>query len=418
MKAASGNAMQITWYEMKKAITSPIIVGLLVVFIAFNGFQLISESYAKEELKAVNAITSAYGHNITDNRLQHMENDINNEIKKVGTLQDAETYLEEMTFEKYEQMDNSQQKAIDQTSLHYRYYVLGMTLETRYKAINMDGLREDFFKTVPKQGRLGGFMDSQFAKWEGRYEEIIETGEYKEWFFAGEYGMHSKLFRSLVKNIAVQSVLLVVLITALITNYEVEQRTQLTIYSTKKGRSLVWHKFSAAMTVSFLCFLLLAGFSLGIFFLVYDYSSVWATPVSSGLNWEYKLPYILWWPLTVWQYLLLTLLTELAVVLIVVMLTFAISLFVKNSYFTWVLCIAMLIAVFLLPSFLNAFPVLQFVSSLNVAAVLLNPHMYFNGGTTFSMIQYFEMWTILFWLLIALLSSGWEIRRFLKKDVV
>ena len=409
--------MQITWYEMKKAITSPIIVVLLVVFIVFNGFQLISQSYVKDELKIVNNIISTYGNTITDNKLQQMQGAIQKNVNQLATESDAKTYLEETTIEKYNQMDRSQQVATDRISLKYKYYVLAEELETRYKAINMDELREGLFKTAPVQGRLAGFMDSQFTKWEGRYEEVVKTEEYKEWFFAGEYRMHSELFRSLVKNIAVQSVLLVVLITALIANYEVEHRTQFTMYTTKKGRSLIRHKFSAAMGVSFLAFVLLAGFSLGIFFLTYDYSSVWQTPISSGLNWEYQLPYITWWPLTVWQYLLLALLTELVVVLIVAMLTFAISLYVKNSYFTWILGISLLVAVFLLPSFLNAFPVLQFITNLNIALVLLNPHMYFTGGTTFSMIQYFELWTILLWLLIALLSSGWGVRRFLIKDV-
>lgn len=409
--------MLITWHEMKKAITSPVIVILLVLFIAFNGFQVISQSLAKEELKVVNDITFLYGRTLTNASLQQMKDALDQDAKKLGTEEEVQDYLEAMTFEKYEREEVFRQQAIDQVSLNYTYYALGSELESRYTSIDMDELREDLFEASPMQGWLAGYMGNQFTKWESRYEKIVETAEYKEWFFAGQYRMHSELFRSLVKNIAVQSVLLVVLMTALIANYEVEQRTQSTVYTTKKGRKLIWHKFSAAMGVSLLIFILLAGFSLGIFFLTYDYSSVWQTPISSGLNWEYKLPYITWWPLTVWQFLILALLTELAVVLIVAILAFAISLYVKNSYFSWILCIAMLVAIFLLPSFLTAFPVLQFIASLNITLVLLNPHMYFNGGTTFSMIQFFELWTILLWLMIALLGSGLGIRRFLTKDV-
>lgn len=410
--------MQITWHEIKKATTSPVIVILLLLFIAFNGFQVISHSYAKEELKAVNEITSLYGRTITNDRLQQMKDALDRNVNKMGTEDEVQAYLEAMTVEKYDQVDGVRQKAIDQISLNYTYYTLGAELESRYKAIDMDELREDLFETSPMKGWLAGFMGNQFTKWEDRYEEIVETEEYKVWFFAGQYRMHSELFRSLVKNIAVQSVLLVVLVTALITNYEVEHQTQFTVYTTKIGRSLVWYKFSAVLHVSFLVFVLLAGFSLGIFFGTYDYSSVWQTLISSGLNWEYKLPYITWWPLTVWQFITLALLTELAVVLIVAILAFAISLYVKNSYLSWIICISGLVAIFLLPSFLNAFPVLQFIASLNISLVLLNPHMYFTGGTTFSMIQYFEVWTILLWLMIALLGSGWGIRRFLTKDVV
>lgn len=409
--------MRITWHEMKKAITSPVIVVLLVLFIVFNGFQIFSQSFLRDELKIVNDITSSYGNTITEARLLQMHRDIDGDVKQLGAQQDVELYLEEMTYEKYEQVNLADQQAIDRLSLNYTYYTLGMDLESRYKAIDMRELRKDLFDAAPMEGRLAEFMGGQFTKWENRYKEIVETEEYKEWFFAGHYRMHSELFRSLVKNIAVESILLVVLITALIANYEVEQRTQFTIYSTKKGRTLIWHKLQACLLVGMLAFALLAGGSMGLFFIVYDYSSVWNTAVSSGLNWEYKLPYITWWPLTVWQYLVLALLVELLVVLIVAVLTFTVSLYIRNSYFTWVICLAMLIALFLLPSFLNAFPVLQFIASLNLSLLLMNPHMYFTGGTTFTMIQYFELWTILLWLIISLISSGWAIRRFYIRDV-
>lgn len=410
--------MQITWYEFKKAITSPVVVILLVLFISFNAFQVISQSYAKEELKVVNEITSTYGSTITNDNLQQMKGNLYQDIKQLSSEQDVQTYLEKMTFEKYEQANATEQKAIDQLSLNYMYYALGDEIEERYNAINMTELRDGFFATHPLQGWLAAFMGQQFTKWENRYDEILETEEYKEWFFAGKYRMHSELFRYLVKNITIQSVLLVILMTTLIANYEVEHRSQFTIYTTKKGRNLIWHKFLASLSVSLLAFVLLVGFSLGVFFIVYDFSNVWNAPVSSALNWEYKLPYITWWPLTIWQFLVLAILIELFVVLIVSILTFAISLYVRNSYFTWIICMAMLVALFVLPSILNAYPLLQFISSLNITLVLLNPHMYFTGGTNFTMIQYFELWTLLLWMFIALVSSGWATRRFLKKDVV
>lgn len=409
--------MQFTWYEMKKALTSPIVIVLLGLFVAFNGFQIISQSYDKEELKIVNNIVSTYGSAITDETLQEMEKSIQGNMKQLGIEQDTESYLEEMNAEKYAQMDTSQQNAVDQIGLNYLYYTLGMELESRYQGIDMQQLRSEMLSTLPEQGWLLSLMEEQFTNWEQRYTEIVRTEEYKAWFFAGEYRMHSELFRSLLKNIAIQSVMLAVLITALIANYEVEQRTQSTIYTTKKGRSLIWHKLSAALAGSFLSFSVLTGASLGIFFMTYDYSNIWQTPISSGLNWEYKLPYITWWPINVWQYLLLAILIELAVVLIIAILAFVMSLYVKNSYFTWILCIAGLIAIFILPSFLNGAPSLQFISSLNITMLLMNPHMYFTGGTTFNMIQHVELWTLSLWGLMSLLCCSWGIRRFLMKDV-
>lgn len=409
--------MQFTWYEMKKALVSPIILVLLGLFIAFNSFQIVSQSHDKEELKIVNNIVSTYGSAITDKRLQEIESVIQDDTKQLDTEQNTKSYLEEMNHEKYAQLDRSQQNAIDRIGLNYMYYTLGMELESRYQGINMDEQREILLFSLPKQGWLTTFMEEQFTNWEERYKEIVRTEEYKAWFFAGEYRMHSELFRSLMKNVAIQSIMLAVLITTLIANYEVEQRTQSTMYTTKKGRSLIWNKLSAALSVSFFSFMLLAGVSLGIFFMTYDYSNMWQAPISSGLNWEYKLPYITWWPINVWQYLLLAILIELVVVLIVASLAFAMSLYVKNSYFTWILCISGLIAIFILPSFLNNVPSLQFISSLNITMLLMNPHMYFTGGTTFNMIQHVELWTLSLWGIISVLCCSWGIRRFLMKDV-
>lgn len=416
-KAQSGDEMRITWYEIKKAITSPIVIILLMLFIAFNAFQVISQSHVKEELKVVNDITNTYGNAITEDDLEQMQEVMLEDVKQLGAEQDFQTYLEEMTYEKYEEASAEEQKAIDQLSLKSMYYGLGTDVEARYTAINMDDLRGDLFAASTMNGRLAEFMDRQFTGWENRYDEIVETGEYKEWFFAGEYRMHSELFRSLVKNIAVQSLLLIAMATALIASYEAEQRTQSIMYTTKKGRKLIWHKFLASLIAAVLLFLVLAGVSLGMFFAVYDFSNVWNTPVSSGLNWEYKLPYITWWPFTVGQFLILAVITELFVILIVSILTFTLSVYIKNSYFTWILCMALLVALFILPSVLTAFPWLQFFTSLNITWLLLNPHMYFTGGTDVMMIQYFELWSILLGLMITLLFNSLAIRRFFKKDV-
>ncbi|WP_159083046.1 hypothetical protein [Lysinibacillus sp. 2017] len=92
-----------------------------------------------------------------------------------------------------------------------------------------------------------------------------------------------------MKTLAVEGVLLVVLLTAFITNYEFEQSTQLVIYPTKKGRKLLLNKGLASLLASFIVIAILFGVTLSAYFTVYDYSAVWQASISSGFNWEYRL---------------------------------------------------------------------------------------------------------------------------------
>lgn len=410
--------MRITWYEMKKALTSPIVLILFVAFLGFNGFQILSQSHAKEEINAVNDLIATYGRTITDESLSKLLNDLNEDAEQLGGQDGAESFLNELTYERYEAFSQTEKEQVDRLELFYTYYIKGRDVEERYKGIHMDELRSEFLVSVKESSRFEKFMSQEFTNWEERYEEIVATEEYKEWFFLGEYKMHSEMYRSLMKNVALQSVILIVLMTALVTNYEVEQRTQLLLYTTQKGRFLMRNKFAASLLLATLTFFMLLIPSFILYFTIYDFSEVWQTVVSSGLNWEYKLPYITWWELEVWQFFLLAIAVEWGVVILIAVLGFCLSLWIKNTYFTWILSMAVLIGLFLLPSVFNAYPALQFVTLLNVTTLLLNPHMYFSGGITLTMVQYFEVWSLLIGFAVATILSILSYRRFMKKDVV
>ena len=410
--------MKITWHEMKKALSSPIVLILFLACIGLNSFQILSQSHVKEEINSVNELIATYGRTITEESLSRLLNDLNEDAEQLGGQNGAESFLNELTYERYEAFSRTEKEQVDRLELFYTYYIMGSDVEARYKGIQMDELRSEMLLSVRENSAFESFMNHEFTKWENRYEEIVATGDYKEWFFLGEYRMHSEMYRTLLKSVAVQSVLLVVLMTALVTNYEVDQRTQLLLYTTKKGRLLMRNKFVAVLLLATITYFMLLLPTFILYFTVYDFSEVWHSVVSSGLNWEYKLPYITWWKLEVWQFFLLAAAVEWSIVLLITLLAFSLSLWIKNTYFTWILCMAVLIGLFLLPSVFNAYPALQFVALLNVTTLLLNPHMYFTGGTTFNMVQYFEVWSLLIGSAAATILSILSYRRFMKKDVV
>ncbi|MFP9130434.1 hypothetical protein ACLIJJ_21845 [Niallia sp. BSM11] len=409
-------ALYITWLEIKKALLSPIIFVLLLAMIAFNIFSIVSNSYHKKDLHIVNDIVETYGPTFNDEILQTMEQDLLKKVQQLGGV-DTQLYLEEISSEKYEQASFEEQQLIDEISLKFTYVQEAKGLEERYRKIDLNKEKAAFFQLQTMPSWLEQMMLKEFNDWERRFHEIVVTNEYKQWFFLSDYKMHSKLFRTLMKTMAIEGVLLVVLITVLITNYEFEQRTQLVTYATKKGRKLILHKGTASLIASLSVISLIFVGTLATYFSIYDYSAVWQTSISSGLNWESKLPYITWWNLSLWQYTLLAVGILTMVLVVVVMLTFTLGLLVKNSYYTWLICVMLLITMYVVPSFFSN-GVIQLLTNFNITLLLLNPHYYFNGGTTFMMMKYHEVWTILLWLFIASISISIAIRYFNRKDVV
>ncbi|MFT9817917.1 ABC transporter permease subunit [Lysinibacillus sp. NPDC056185] len=411
--------MNITWLEMKKALFSPTILILLVLFSIFNIFTIISNSYVRDELKIANDIIKKYGETFNDEILSKMQKDLNADVKKRNPqFQDANVFINSMNDEKYQNSTLAEQHEIDRIHLMQLYINLGKSLDERYAKLNIETLKEGTIADFGLTNWAAGFVSREFDKLNNRFTEMKETKEYNKWFFASDYRMHSELFKNLIKKIAMEGVILVVLLTALITNFEFEHRTQLVTYTTKKGRLLMRHKLIASLLTTLLTLLPLFGISLITFFMVYDYSGVWTAPITSGLNWEYTWPHITWWPIELWKYLLLTITILVITLLIISLLTFCISTFLRNSYLSWILCILILVSMFVVPMFFSGMPTLLLLMHFNLTLLLLNPHMYFSGVSNLMMFEYHEVWTLVLWCLISLLCVTYVLRRFNRKDIV
>lgn len=411
-----GEYMYIIWLELKKALLSPIILMLLFLMIGFNIFQIWDNSYAKQELKIVNEIIETYGESFNDAVFQQMEQDIDQLVKNLGGS-NTQSFFENMTLKKYEEASLEKQQQIDHAQLLYTYLQTAKALETRYKTIDIQMLKQDFIKEQHMLPWLERIMDDEFNAWDTRFSEIIETNEYTHWSFLNTYRMHHNLFVTEMKTLALEGVLLIALLTAFITNYEFDNKTQLVIYSTKKGRKLTSYKGLASLLGSLLIILLLFGSTLTAYFMVYDYSAIWHVPISSVFNWEGILPYITWWEIPLWKYFIFAISILSSVLLIVSALTFIIGLFLKNTYFTWCVCMLLLVSMFVVPFYFTN-STAQWLMHFNITLLLLNPDKYFDGGTTFMMMQYHELYTLMLWGSISILGSVLAIRYFNRKDMV
>lgn len=408
--------MQITWHEMKKALLSPMVLLLLVLMLIWNVFVITRDLEDRKELKVATDIMTTYGVTFNENTLKILEQDILIKLEGFG-IPTIEQFFNEMTYENFHNSSREKQAQIEEISELIAYFQYANMVDDRYAAIDLTLIKADFYKSSNVPSWQQPYFDEQFRQWQERLDEIVVTEEHNHWFFLGNYFKHSELFKDTLRLVALEGLILVALITALIMNYEYEHRTQLVTYATKRGRKLHINKIAASVLVSSLALFLLFGVTLGTYFWVYDYSAIWQSVVSSGFNWEYKIPYITWWKIPYWLYFILALTIILLILLLSIFITVSISVFMKNSYYTWVLCLLGFLAMFVVPSFFQETGFMWFMHY-NITLLLLNPHHYFNGGDTYMMEKYHEVWTLLLWIVIVTASVWLAIRRFNRKDVV
>ncbi|MGM9988853.1 MAG: hypothetical protein ACI35O_16725 [Bacillaceae bacterium] len=411
--------MRITLLELQKVFRSPFLLLLMVIFIGFNIFFIVSNAHWKDELKVVNKIVNNYGLTFNDETLKQMESDINDKLTSIDKTQSsAEKFFTNLTSEKYEAYDLKKQKEIDELSLFYMYHSQAISLDERYYAIDIKAIGEDTKKMYHITSTASNWIDTNFNEVEKRFNKLIEDEEYKSWFFAADpYRMHSHLFRSIMKMIVVEGALMVVLLSAYIACFERDNRTSHLTFSTKIGRTLMVRKWFASLFGTTLAFSILVGITLVTYFTVYDYSGLWNVPITSGLNWEYNLPYVTWWKLSFLSYLLLVILIIFITLLLISTLTFALSIFVRSSYITAITTYLLLVFMSVIPGKVSFSPILLLISHFNLSLLLLNPHMYFNGLSGLTGFKYHEIGTLFAWTIIILVVLKISFVEFQRKDI-
>ncbi len=417
-KALSGEEMRYIGLELQKLWRSPVIWILLIVFLSFNSFYIWSEAREGKELAILNDIVETYGKTINDEALEGLQEEIEQKAIALGSEQGAAAYLDSMTPEFYYKQSEDIQQQIDELSLYAMYADLAGRLGERYEKIDIHAFGEDMKKTYGLSGISASWMDEHFAQLEGRFETFMENESYNEWFFAGNpYRMHSFLFRSIMKIIALEGILLAVLMTTYLTAYEREQRTHLLVFASKIGRGLMKKKAWAAGIATVWAGLLLMAGTLAVFFSFHDYSGLWNVNVGSGLNWEYQAPYVFWWDMPIWQYLLLAVVIVFISWLIITIATFAMAVRVQSSYIVSIAILLVLLALFVVPSYFTFSPLLMLASHFNLMLLVLNPHMLFNGLSGMTGFWYHELLTLSIFMLLAAVVAIRTMKRFKRKDI-
>lgn len=416
--------MRILKFEIEKVLKTKILWGLLIVFLAFNILNIVNMSYMKNDVNLLNKIIDKVGLEINDNSKQELKVFSENESLKAIEIINRKTNSNFKTLEEALKILNDTRKFsqdeldyIFEASIIENYYLSIEGLETKYNKIDILSKAEETVAKLNLTGidkKLYLEGNENFAK---RLEEIKNNNENMTFFFnESSYGMHRNLFKDILENIFVQGVIIVLILTSFLYNYEFENNTGHLVYSCKKGRGEK-EKLWASIICSIIFITILLVIPLSIFFTVFDYSRVFNSSIDSIFNWGSIWPHLSWYNLTVKEFLILNIGVIYIVNIMISIITGIFSRKFKNTYITFFVFALFYGIIYLIPSIINFSFLLKTIATFTPITLTHNIQFSFTLFSTVIPTKYFEIITIILWIFI--LTIGYKIssRKFKKEDI-
>ncbi|OCA85782.1 hypothetical protein A8F94_12985 [Bacillus sp. FJAT-27225] len=416
----------IIFHELRKVFISPVIASLLIIFTGFNFYLIYDHSSVRNELEIVNEAIGRYGTNITPDSIAAFEKEYESALENLNILAEkklSKTYQDASEFFTDRSTDSNQSFNEEELKVAAKALVFEMYLN------EMDGIGEIYEKLDFKQtaeleiinlnlsGEAAETVRKTFSQLEARKAEIIENGEHQTLFFHGKtYKLHTFLFRTLLKAILVEALILSVLAAAYINTYEFENKTHLIAYSTKRGRKLAVDKLIASLTASTMMTTFLLALTMVCYLTLFNYSNVWSVPISSYFNAEFTLPYISWHQLNFGEYLGLCILLLYICQLFFTAIAFILSIFIKNSYLVFVVFLLVWGIAVIIPGFVPLDSNMLFTTRLNPFTLITNPHLWFMAWGAFQ-VKYYEITTVGIWLVVLFVGCFISLAQFKKQNI-
>jgi len=158
-------------------------------------------------------------------------------------------------------------------------------------------------------------------------------------------------------------------------------------------------------------FLLLATF--GTYFLTVDYSRLWHLPISTGFMIEPDgNPFISWWDLSFIQYFWLGILLIFVLQVLFTLITFVLSLWMKNSYVVFIVFAILFGLGLLVPGEMPKDSVLSLYTTFNPSSLVLGSKKWWMESGAFTTFKYYEMITAGVWMAGFILAGWFSMKKF------
>ena len=421
--------MNIKKYEFKKIISSPIFIVLILIFLAYNTMVIFDKSYMRNDLKVLNEIVDEVGYVIDDDMMLDFKHYYESQLMEANKLLNQKGYSSYDTINKFfeenhiyvsedSKFNSDEIVFLNKVSSIEAYYFLSIDLEQTYENIDIYKMAEKDLSISPYNDNVKNIMMRNYEEFATRFQELKTNGEHKNLFFHGKtYKMHSFLFKDIFTVMIYEIMILIVLTTAFILNYEFESKTSLVVYSTKRGRDITRDKLMVALGSTVLVTTIIIGITLLIYFSVFDYSGLWGASVNNFFGQEYNMTYMTWWRMSILKYLLAVISVVYVLGIIFCGLTFILSLLMKNTYIVFGSFVIVVGCGILLPKLIPNSLNITIASVYTPFTLILNPSWLFMFKGSLQTNKYYEIITLVIWL-IGTLSTGVLCLKNFKKESI
>ncbi|MDF1509066.1 hypothetical protein PZE06_12885 [Robertmurraya sp. DFI.2.37] len=287
------------------------------------------------------------------------------------------------------------------TSLFEMYYVNSLHIDENFQQLDPIAFAEMEIRKYGLSGGAAQLIRSQYARFSERYADVLQNKEYKHLFPAqNELGTHELLFKTVFKVFLLEGVILTVLVTAHVMNFEFERGTYLLTYATRRGRALAVDKIWAALMANLILFALILTTGLVLYFKLFSYKEFWQVPISSlfnaGQNW-----FMSWWNFTFLQYLLATVLLAILLIILFTFITVILARWIRNSYLVFFIFFSLFGSIFAIQGLFSSEQVALILSFFTPVNLVLNSFIWFMYQPL-TVSAYFEVITVGAWLLLVL----------------
>lgn len=421
--------MNIKKYEFKKIISSPIFIVLILIFLAYNTMIIVNKSNIRNDLKVLNEIVDEVGYVINDEMMTEFNLYYEKQLKEANNLLEKKGYgnynnISEFLENNYSyangdsNFSSDEIRFLDKLSIIESYYFLSSNLQQNYQSIDINKMANNDLAKGNYSDNTNEIIKRNYNEFAKRFKELKSNGEQKNLFFNGKiYRMHSFLFKDIFIAMIYEIMVLTVLITSFIFNYEFDSKTVSTVYCTKRGRDLTKDKLMVALSSIVFVTTLILGITLLIYFNVFDYSRLWGASVNSFFGQECNMPYMTWFNMPVLKYLLAIISVVYILEIIFCGLSFILSLLVKNTYIVFFSFAIIVGCGMILPQIIPQNSDIFLFSVYTPFTLIFNPSWWFMLRRGVQSSKYYEIITLIIWIIIIVVIGVICTKRFKKENM-
>lgn len=281
-----------------------------------------------------------------------------------------------------------------------------------YESVQIDEIAESYCNLMHLEGKAAEYVRTEFLKLEGQFQN---AGEQIITFFA-PYRMYIFDFITtyLLFALNLEGISIAVIVTLYCIERERSNRTVTTIYSTSKGKNILYDKLLASVMASLICFGLLVIMTLLLASCMFPVNTIMDTLVSNPMVTLKGTPCISNVSMTIGGYIFKSLGMTCILAVIYSIGSFSIGIRAKNCYYAFGMVLVLLSVMKTFSSMAPTSTNLFFWTQYNPLDMALKAGTWFlyNAGN-FSPLGY-EIYTVMIWLLICSGGCFWGFARLTK----